>query len=546
MANLSEKARLDPEAAPSDLAWRVMGLVNLYRLIVAAGLFVAALFQDSRDVFNIAHPSQMLLACTLWIVAGIGLMALRRIPGVKLRWLALAHAVVDSVAIGFVLWTAGGVASGLGILLLLPIGAMALLSSNRDAFFMAAIASVALLVQQFAVNTRTGGDANLYIAAGVLGLVVFITALCVRPLANRLIESEALVRRQEVDLANLAQLSQYIVQHLRESILVVDDQDRIRLINESAAQMLGDTVAVPGALLGEVSPRLLFLLAGWRQNGQTSRDHNFAAADGARLIQPHFARLGSDHPGPVLVFLEDPGALAEKVQQTKLAALGRLSASIAHEIRNPIGAMSHAGQLLAESSTISAEDRRLTQIIEDNAGRVSRIIGNVLEMSRRGNFQPERIELATWLNEFRDEFAATAQLSGDALRVLDPLQVEPNLDVRADPSQLHQVLWNLCQNAITHGRREDGSVDVVLRYGRLGSNGRPFLEVADRGQGISPEDSERAFEPFFTRAAQGTGLGLFLARELAQTNGATLLLDSAPGGGSVFRLVFTDPSRWEA
>jgi two-component system sensor histidine kinase PilS (NtrC family) len=542
----SETNRLNPEAPPSDLAWRVMGLTNLYRLIIAIGLFVAALLPAGREVLAIVRPQHMLLTCTLWIIAGIGLMAMRRLPAIGLRWLVLAHALVDSVAIGFVLWSAGGVSSGLGILLLLPIGAMALLSTNRDAFFMAAVATVALLLQQVAVNTRSGGDANLYITAGVLGLVVFITALSVRPLANRLIESEALVRRQEVDLANLAQLSQYIVQHLRESILVVDEQDRIRLINESAAQVLGDSVAVPGALLGEVSPRLLFLLSGWRQHGHAGRDRSFAAADGSRLIQPHFARLGATQPGPVLVFLEDPGALAEKVQQTKLAALGRLSASIAHEIRNPIGAMSHAGQLLAESPTISTEDRRLTQIIEENAARVSRIIGNVLEMSRRGNFQPERIDLANWLGEFQAEFSATAQLPEGALRVIGPPHAEPNLEVRVDPSQLHQVVWNLCQNAITHGRRADGSVDVVLRYGRLGSNGRPFLEVADRGPGISQEDHERAFEPFFTRAAKGTGLGLFLARELAQTNGATLLLETPAGGGSLFRMVFTDPARWEA
>src|SRR5262249_38661384 len=154
----------------------------------------------------------------------------------------------------------------------------------------------------------------------------------------------------ELDLANLAQLSQYIVQHLRESLLVIDAQDRIRLINESAAQILGDQNAYPDALLGEASPRLLFLLESWRQeSGGASTeprvDQTFVAADGGRVIQAHFAPLGAAQPGPVLVFLEDTSLIAEKVQQSKLAALGRLSASIAHEIRNPVGAMSHAGQL---------------------------------------------------------------------------------------------------------------------------------------------------------------------------------------------------------
>src|SRR6202012_1320844 len=197
----------------------------------------------------------------------------------------------------------------------------------------------------------------------VLGAVLFLIALSAWPIANRLREREALVRRQEVDLANLAQLSQYIIQHLRESILVIDTHDRIRLINESAAHILGDTNAFPEALLGEASPRLLYLLETWRQTqGNTAvfpaPDQTFVAADGARVVRANFAPLGNSNPTPVIVFLEDTSLLAEKVQQSKLAALGRLSASIAHEIRNPVGAMSHAGQLLAESPGVSAEDRR--------------------------------------------------------------------------------------------------------------------------------------------------------------------------------------------
>jgi two-component system sensor histidine kinase PilS (NtrC family) len=186
--------------------------------------------------------------------------------------------------------------------------------------------------------------------------VLFAVALFVWPIANRLRESEALVRRQEVDLANMAQLSQYIVQHLRESILVVDNADRIRLINESAAQLLGDRSAYPGALLGEASPRLLYLLETWRQGSGAPSDpgESFVAADGGRMVRPHFAPLGGVSPAPVLVFLEDTTLIEEKVQQSKLAALGRLSASIAHEIRNPVGAMSHAGQLLGESENLTA------------------------------------------------------------------------------------------------------------------------------------------------------------------------------------------------
>ena len=542
-----DKHRLTSESAPSDLAWRVMGLVNLYRLFVAAGLVVATQFATSREVLGIALPREMLVIGLVYLIVGALLILLRRLPGPGLRLLALSHAVIDAVAIAFILWASGGVASGLGILLLLPIGAMALLASNLDAFFMAALATVGVLAQQIVTQITHPALQNSYLGAGVLGTVIFITALSVRPLANRLLESEALVRRQEVDLANLAQLSQYIVQHLRESILVVDEQDQIRLINESAATILGDAQAWPGALLGECSPRLLFLLTAWRQHGERTPGGTFTASDGARLIEPHFARLGSEHPGPVLVFLEDTTQLNERVQQTKLAALGRLSASIAHEIRNPVGAMSHAGQLLAESPSLPAEDRRLTQIIRDNAERVSRIIENVLELSRRGRSQPEHLDLGHWIGEFGAEFRATLQLPADQPRIIAVPPVDPDLEVRVDPSQLHQVVWNLCHNAITHGQRPGSdAVSLEIRYGRLASNGRPYLEVIDNGPGIDREDVERVFEPFFTKATHGTGLGLFLARELAQTNGATLLFEPRPDGGSLFRLVFTDPSRWDA
>jgi two-component system sensor histidine kinase PilS (NtrC family) len=353
-----------------------------------------------------------------------------------------------------------------------------------------------------------------------------------------------------VDLANMAQLSQYIVQHLRESILVVDAQDRIRLINESAAAVLGEALAVPDALLGEVSPRLLYLLTTWRQSSAVNPagDGTLAAADGARLIQPHFASLSGGTSGPVLVFLEDTSLLAAKVQQSKLAALGRLSASIAHEIRNPVGAMSHASQLLSESPTVSAEDRRLTEIIRSNGKRVSRIIDNVLEFSRRGTSKPTRLALVPWLAGFREEFCATLQLPLERLQVEAAGDWPENdvLEVRVDPLQLQQVLWNLCQNALTHGNVRKGGHTIELRYGRMTTTARPFLEVADRGPGIGQEDGERIFEPFFTKSPEGTGLGLFLARELAQTNGATLLHEARSGGGSVFRVVFSDPVRWEA
>jgi two-component system sensor histidine kinase PilS (NtrC family) len=259
------------------------------------------------------------------------------------------------------------------------------------------------------------------------------------------------------------------------------------------------------------------------------------------MIQPHFAPLGGSDPGPTLIFLEDTSLMAERVQQSKLAALGRLSASIAHEIRNPVGAMSHAGQLLAESPHISEDERRLTDIIRSNSERVSTIINNVLQLSRREATKPSRLSLGEWLDEFLPEFCETMQIEASQIEVEEE---DAELEVRFDPTHLHQVVWNLCENALKYGEKRSG-LSIEIHAGRLTPSNRPYLEVADRGPGIEPQAVDRIFEPFFTGRKGGTGLGLFISRELCQLNRAVLLYEPRGGDGSLFRIVFSDPQRWE-
>lgn len=534
-----------PAVTPSDLVWRVIGLLNLYRLLVPLLLLIMQALAGPALTLVPTHPSLFMGACIAYFTAALLLIIARRLEWSSLRIVALVNASVDALAIALILYAAGGVASGLGILLVLPVFALALLADRRDAFLIAAVAALAVLVQQAFSGVTDATPATDYVTAGLLGAVLFATSLATWPVAVRLRETDALVLRRELDLANLAQLSQYIVQHLRESILVIDAQDRIRLINESAADILGDKSAFPDALIGEASPRLVFLLESWRKGSdggapEPPGEPTFVAADGSRVIRPHFAALGSTSPGPVLIFLEDTSILAERVQQSKLAALGRLSASIAHEIRNPVGAMSHAGQLLAESPSLTSDDRRLTEIIRANATRVSGIIDNVQRLSRREPARLERLTLSAWTEEFQAEFCDTMQFARGRLTVSS----SDDLEVRADPDQLRQIVWNLCENALKHAVREDPARGIEIRYGRMATNARPFLEVADRGEGVRPEIAERIFEPFFS-SGRGSGLGLFLARELAQANGATLLYEPRIGGGSTFRLVFPDRRRWE-
>ena len=530
-------------ATASEFPWRVLGLMNVFRLVAPMVLLLVFFFDAPRRSVGTESPGLFIGICAAYFAFGlVSIQVLqRRWPSVQ--WLALFQVAVDTVAITLLIHASGGVASGLGTLLILPAGATATIVAPRTALLVTSVIVIALLFQTAVAGLAGVGQGADFLIAGLTGASLFAITLVAMPLANRLRESEALVQQRDIDLANLNELNEFIVQHLRESILVVDTGDRVRLINETAARLLNGGPVAAGSLLGEVSPRLLYLLDTWRHQQSDRRDSagEVVSADGGTVIRPHFVSLAETGSGPVLVFLEDTSAVAERVQQSKLASLGRLSASIAHEIRNPVGAMSHAGQLLRESPSLGADDRHLTDIIEKNAVRVSHIIENVLQLSRRETTRQERISLPEWLETFLQEFVATVQAEPAAFR----LQLDGGaMEVQFDPTHLHQVLWNLCDNALKHAA--DGrSGPIVLRTGRIASTGRPYVEVVDRGIGIDPANAERIFEPFFTDKAGGTGLGLFISRELCQTNGALLAYEARAGGGSIFRVIFADPQRWE-
>jgi two-component system sensor histidine kinase PilS (NtrC family) len=525
-----------------DLSWRVLGLLNLFRLLAPVVLLLVLAFGGDPHLVGSAHPGLFQGTCLAYLATGVGLIAVLRRRARTTFWHGAVPAVVDILALTVLVFASGGAESGLGIMLFVPVGGLSVLVGARGATVAAAGAVFALLIQQVVAWVDGAASALGFAQAGYYGAVLFLAAAGGSFLAGRLRETEEVVRQRDIDVANLAELSEYIVRHLRESLVVVDAEDRIRLINDSAQQLLG-AGARPGALLGEISPRLLYHIERWRHSGGVPPPAaKLVAADGSREFEVSVASLGRSHPGPVIAFLTDTTQIAERVQQTKLAALGRLSASIAHEIRNPVGAMSHAGQLLAEAVEIGAEEKRLIEIITINADRVSTIIANVLQLSRRDTTRPERLWLGDWLGEFVDEFADTLQVPAERIAFDVP---GDDIEVRMDPTHLRQIVWNLCENAIRHSGEMPGQPPVELSLGRLSASGRPFLEVADRGPGIPESASERIFEPFFTGRRGGTGLGLFIAREFAQCNGSLLIYEPRPGGGSVFRVVFADPLRWE-
>jgi two-component system sensor histidine kinase PilS (NtrC family) len=536
---------LQKAADEPELGWRILITLNAFRLLISTTLLLLFAIDTEPHFFGDTRP-------TLFAATAAGYLVFAILSAISLRqqWvprnvLATAQLIADVVAIVLLMHASGGLSSGLGGLLVIFIGAASLVLPISVAATLAAIATFAILGEQAYSLLISPTTVSNYPAAGILSGVIFAMALAAQPLARRIRASEALALQFGIDLKNLSELNQYIVQHLRESIVVVDTSDSIRLANSSASQLLGAEGAAPGAPLASVSAPLAEYIGRWRTDERLSShpELTLQPEGDSRRITAHLAPLGRDgrRDGPILVFLEDVSQLNARVQQSKLASLGRLSASIAHEIRNPVGAMSHAAQLLAESPGLGDDDLRLTEIIQTHSSRVSHIIDNVLQLSRRDLSRPERLDLKSWLEEFADEFVRTLELQEGELMIGD---VPQDLMVRMDRGHLRQVLWNLCDNAVKYAS-ETGGILVELQAGRVSGQGRPYLEVLDCGLGVDAATADKIFEPFFTARSGGTGLGLYISRELCELNRATLLYLDRPGGGSIFRIVFSDPDRWD-
>jgi len=539
----SREALLSRAVDEPDLTWRVLVTLNIFRLLLAVVLITLFFAGSEPRAFGDRLPTLFSASAAAYLVfAGVFAVALKQ------RWSDTATQsttlmVVDIGAVTALMYTSGGVASGLGGLLVVFVGAGSLVLPAQMPAIMAAVATFAILGSE--VFTGVTGSTTNYPAAGLLCAIIFSMALAARPLARRIQMSEALARQRGVDLKNLSELNEYIVQHLRESIVVVDADNRVRLSNASAGRLLGAGGAVSDVSLESVSPRLCDYVKRWRSDAGVASHENMTLVTDSNsiVVTAHIAPLAKDdnRSGPALIFLEDASLMNARVQQSKLASLGRLSASIAHEIRNPVGAMSHAAQLLGESAGLAEDDKRLTEIIRSHSGRVSHIIDNVLQLSRRESSKAERLALKPWVEDFAQEFTRTLELQEGELETQD---IDDDLEVRMDRSHLRQVMWNLCDNAVKYAS-ETGGILVELRAGRLNGDNRPYLEVCDHGNGVDATTAEKIFEPFFTERSGGTGLGLYISRELCELNRAGLMYLDRPGGGSIFRIVFADPERWD-
>ncbi|MEK6592168.1 MAG: PAS domain-containing sensor histidine kinase [Pseudomonadota bacterium] len=510
-----------PAGDRPDAFWRSLFFFNVYRLIVAVLLLAGTAIWGNTLQFGSRDIATFVITVGIYVLFSIASFAL-----IKIRWrfnLQLTLQVAaDIVVIVILIYASNGVSSGLGLLLFTTLAAAGLISRGRLALFHAALASIAVLLEHTYEVLKHDANFALYVQAGLLSGGYFATAWLAHTLARRALASEQLAARREIDLENMAQVNQLVIRDMQDGVLVVDGNGVIRQFNARAERILGPLRGQREVLLSDYAQALAARLERWR-NDATGLD---AASETTlnRNLSVRFVPVGKSRSVGAVIFLEDRTRVQAEARQMKLAALGRLTANIAHEIRNPLGAISHAAELLQEEPSISATTTRLLTIIHDNSGRLDRMVNDVLRLNRGDRVQRENFKAVDYLKTFIDQFCQIEKIPPEIFEIAQIADPE----VLFDRNHFNQVMWNLCRNALRHCRRGKASIRIVVGTERGGSVVK--LDVIDDGSGVPAAVRSQLFEPFVTTATGGTGLGLYIAREVCEANGATIEYVESSGG----------------
>ena len=520
-------AALRALAAPHAAIRRELYLLTLYRIFEAA-LLCLVLFSPVGALMG--APRHILLGrvvAVAYLFAALVLFATGRRG--EIRTQALSGVVVDIAAATLGMHALPDSSAGIAMMLLFNIGAAAFLLPIRLGLGVAAAASAAL-VGEYLWSLLGDNAATRPLAEVLMFAVSYMAVATLTNLIGRQMQaSEALAERRGSQVANLAEVNELIIRRMRTGVLLVDGNGEIKLANEAAMLQLGGAGEGRRDLL-LAAPQLAARLKHWRDNGETE-PQPLQLATGLPEVLPRFARLLAEGE-QVLVFLDDTSQLARRAESLTLATLGRFSASLAHEIRNPLAAISYATQLLEESREIPEADRRLLEIIYQQTLRMNGIVENVLGLARRERAQPEHVELAAFVQHFVEDYRTSHPLNDDHLDATAP---GGTVAAMVDRRQLQQVLTVLVHNALVYGRIPGQSARVGIRA-YADEHGHCVLDVTDRGPGIPDTVAEQLFRPFFTTSGEGTGLGLYIARELCMVNQASLDFVPVPGGGACFRI----------
>lgn len=524
------------QTGQSHYDWQLLRIYGIYRVLLSVSILLFFIVGSNSASINSGRTYFALAATYLGLCILTALITRTRIGRARVQ--AFMAFIVDIAVLTGLQYAQTSKSADLTLLELVAVAAGSIILRGRMPYFLAALASLSILTEDVALRwLHDRANSEDVMRAGFMGMSMFATAFFAQQLANRLRDSEALAEKQAEDLASLEELNHHIIQRMRTGIIVVNAKDEVVMINDSCWKMFNMPALGKHGPLQQLSPELEQQLATWRQNSM-ARGKPFRAAVNGPDVIANFTPLETANISDVLIFVDDNTRMAQQAQQLKLASLGGLTASIAHEIRNPLGAISHAAQLLGESNELTSADARLADIIQKHSLRMNRVIENVLQLSRRRPTQPERADLCSWIRETVQEYkTGSAQNSDIELRVQREV-----IEFCADHSQMQQVFNNLIQNGLRYSEKQTGKAYLQINVGITLQGEQPYVDVIDRGPGIGPEQADKIFEPFYTSEKTGTGLGLYIARELCEANQARL--DYIPiKSGSCFRVTFAHPGR---
>ncbi len=534
---------MNPSETHSDTPhtnWRGLRFFNAYRLVVASFLLgihaflqakreLPALTANNFDLFTVIAASYALLALILFAVDELrpGRFSLRLQLGLALDiiFLALLGALDDSPI------------NNLHILMVVNMAYASLLLGGRQSLVYAALGSLLLLAMGFWIHHLGIGLDVSFTHAGLNGLALFAVALLANGLAQRANANQQLAEQRGIDLANETQLNRIILEQSQEGVIVVDEDHRIRYANPAATKILGISLERIGEKnlirppLDTISPDINTALNTWRDTPEN--DLSAAHITYPTKLHIRLRPLTADPRGPVAIFMEDDAFLIEKHQQEKLAAMGRLTASIAHEIRNPLSAINQASQLL-EQTAHNDEDRQMLGIVRSQVERINQLVESVLTTAKRKQPKSEYVLIADWLHDLLTRYRAYAQLDDTQI----DLTASPSLRARVDLTHLEQIIIILLDNARQHGKPGIGSPRIRIDAQAVGAQHRLRIEIRDNGSGVPEAMRQHIFEPFFSTHSQGHGLGLFIAHELAEANQISLNYHHDIHGEHGFRLTF--------
>lgn len=531
-----------------DQIANVSVVYNVYRIVLPLVLLVTYVSSPETSLLGALEPTLFVQINIVYVILGVMITFFTPVARSLMRNQPVLTGMLigDILAISLLNYTSGGVESGLGLFMIVTIASGSIMIRGRISTFLAAVATLALIYIELYLALALEDPPNQFVQTGILGIILFATSLYIQTVTDRIYRAAELAAKQASDIIDLEKLNNEIIQRMRTGVLVVDSDCKIVSMNSAAKSTLLQFEEYAGIDIDDdevdlyLSETIEEQLKLWKINPKR-QPQPISVPQSNKQVQLNFAFLDPDTDSNILIFLEDNRQIVQRVRQMKLASLGRLTASIAHEVRNPLGAISHASQLLRESESVNDDDRRMVEIILDHCNRINLIIEDVLDASRHDDTSSKRISLNEWLPRFVENYESTHEVCDDIKVEIEDKEVQVNVIT----GQLEQVLNNLFDNGLRYSKKKTGTATLHVKVGieAIEDDSQPFIHIIDDGPGIDEDAEALLFEPFHTTESTGTGLGLYISKELCEANQSQLVYRKTENNKSCFSIYFSHPDR---